>query len=168
MRARALILAMTAILGLLSAEAMADELIHLAGGRFFHGTVLSSDWDSVTIKRTDEGGKETTIRVPADECDPYFYYGVRNKALGNDAAGRIRLAKLCVEYDMFSRAKAQMDRARAADPKLVEDFMKNEFPKIKEGLAMRLLAAGQRSLRRGSTKNAMKYASLPDAVLSSG
>lgn len=159
MSARALILATTALLGLLSTEAMADDLIHLADGRFYHGTIASSTWESITVKVMHEGKEETHV-VPAKMCDPYWYYSVRDKHLGNDAKGRIKLAVMCAEHDMFSRAKAQMDKARATDPKAVEEFMKNEFPKIKEGLADRLLKAGQRSLRRGSTKNALRYASL--------
>jgi tetratricopeptide (TPR) repeat protein len=53
-----------------------------------------------------------------------------------------------------------MDQARALDPAAVEEFMQTRFPEIKEGLAERLLETAQRSLRRGSTKNAKKWASL--------
>jgi tetratricopeptide (TPR) repeat protein len=159
MSTRRAILAIAVILGLVATEAMAEQLIHLKGGRFVRGTIVSSTADSVTARHTPEGGVEETVTVSADYFDPYFFYGVRDKAISS-AKDRIELAKYCVDNEMYSRAKAQMDRARAADPQVVEEFMKTEFPKIKEGLAERLLEAGQRALRRGSTKNAKKYASL--------
>jgi tetratricopeptide (TPR) repeat protein len=160
MRTRRAILAIAVILGLVATEAMAEQLIHLKGGRFVRGTIVSSTADAVTARHTPEGGVEETVTVSADYFDPYFFYGVRDKAIGDNAKERIELAKYCVDNEMYSRAKIQMDRARAADPQVVEEFMKTEFPKIKEGLAERLLEAGQRALRRGSTKNAKKYASL--------
>jgi tetratricopeptide (TPR) repeat protein len=141
-----------------AAAQQAEQLIFLVGGRVFHGTVLESNWESVKISRKTEGGSPSTFVVPVHECDPHFFYQVRDKAVGNDAAERIKLAKYCVDHDMFSRAKAQMDRARSIDKAVVDEFMKNEFPKIKEELAQRLLDAGRRALRRGSTKNAKKYA----------
>jgi tetratricopeptide (TPR) repeat protein len=153
------ILAVAAILGLVATEAMAEQLIHLRGGRFVRGTVVSSTADSVTARYTPEGGEETTVTVSADVFDTYFFYGVRDKAI-SAAKDRIELAKYCVDNEMYSRAKIQMDHARAADPAVVEEFMQTRFPEIKEGLAERLLAAGQRALRRGSTKNAKWYASL--------
>jgi len=156
------ILAIASILGLLVVDAAAEqeELIHLKGGRFYHGVVLSSTPTTLTGKVKNADGVYETHTVPAEECDDYFFYGVRNRHIGKDAKARIELAKWCVDHDMFSRAKAQMDQARAADPKVVEEFMTNEFPKIKEGLAAKLLKAGQRSLKRSSPKNALKYASL--------
>ena len=155
------ILAIVAILGFLAAGASAaDQLIFLKGGRVFHGEVLKSDWKTVTIKRTRDDGGQDTITVPVADCEAYFYYTVRDKAIGDDAKGRIQLAKFCVHNDMFPRAKAQMDRARSIDQSAVDDFMQNEFPKIKEGLAERVLHAGRRALRAGSTKMAKKYASL--------
>lgn len=142
----------------LPALSRADDLIFLTGGRVYHGTVLESTWDWVKV-RAKVDGEENDYTVPADEFDPHFFYNVRDKALGDDAAERIKLAKYAVEYEMYSRAKVQMDKARAADPKVVEEFMENEFPKMRDGLAQKLLEAGQRALRRGSTKNAKKYAS---------
>jgi len=142
----------------LSVHAKADDLIFLTGGRVYQGTVLESSWDWIKVKATVDGAQETHT-VAADEFDPHFFYVVRDKALGDDAAERIKLAKYCVEHEMYARAKVQMDKARAAEPKLVEEFMENEFPKMRNGLAQRLLDAGQRALRRGSTKNAKKYAS---------
>lgn len=143
-----------------AAQASAQQLIHLVGDRFYQGTVLSSTADSVTARVKNAEGKDETHTVPASECDKYFFYQVRNKAIGDDAKARIELAKYCVDNEMFSRAKAQMDSARAADPAVVEKFMETEFPKIKEGLGQRLLEAGRRSLRRGSSKNAKWYASI--------
>jgi hypothetical protein len=153
------IFAIAAILGLFATEAMAQQLIQLRGGRFVRGTVVESNWETVTVRYTPEGGTEETVTVSADVFDPYFFYGVRDNAI-SDAKDRIELAKFCVDNEMYSRAKVQMDYARAADPQVVEEFMRTEFPKIKEGLAERLLEAGQRALRRGSTKNARAYASL--------
>lgn len=158
MTTRRAILAIAAILGLVATEAMAEQLIHLQGGRFVRGTVVSSTPDSVTCRYTPEGGEETTVTVSKDVFDPYFFYGVRDRAISS-AGDRIELAKYCVDREMYSRAKVQMDYAREADPAVVEEFMRTEFPKIREGLAERLLEAGRRALRRGSTQNAKQYAS---------
>jgi len=135
-----------------------DQLIFVKGGDVYRGEVLKSDAKTVTVKLSAEHGG-TTHTVDADRFEPYFFYQVRDKALGDDVQGRIQLAKYAVDNGMFSRAKAQMDTCRALDPKAVEEFMKTEFPKIKEGLAARLLKAAQKALRVGSTKNAHKYAS---------
>ena len=153
------ILIVAACLSLVAAEA-AERLVHLKGGRFFNATVVKSTRDSVTLHGTKKDGEVVTITLPAEEFDDYFFYSVRDRAIGHDAKERIHLAKWCVQHEMYSRAKAQMDQARAADETVVEEFMKTEFPKIKEGLAERLLKAGQRALRRGSTKNAKRYASM--------
>ncbi|MHC4846936.1 MAG: hypothetical protein ACYTEG_00600 [Planctomycetota bacterium] len=157
MTARYLLL--TALLACLPATAMADDLIFLTGGRVYHGTVLESTHDWIKC-RAKVDGTENEYTVKREEFDPHFFYRVRDKAIGDDAKARIELAKYCVDNDMFSRAKLQMDRARAADEKLVEEFMTNEFPKIRDGLADRILDRGKRALRNGSTKNAKKYASL--------
>jgi tetratricopeptide (TPR) repeat protein len=148
-----------ALLGCAAATAHADDLIFLTGGRVYNGTVLESTWDWVKVRATVDG-EQNDYTVDADEFEPHCFYVIRDKAIGDDAAERIKLAKYCVDNEMFSRAKVQMDRARAADPKVVEEFMQNEFPKIRDGLADKILAAGQRALRRGSTANAKKYASL--------
>lgn len=145
----------------LAFAANADEmLVHLSSGEFFHATILGSTPDSVGIRRkTDDGGEET-LTLSVDQCDKWFFYQVRDKTLGDDAKGRIQLAKWCVQNDMFSRAKVQMSRARAADEKVVEEFMKTEFPKIKEGLGKRIFDVAKRSWSRGSAKNAKMWCSL--------
>ena len=63
----AMILAMTAFLGLLSAEAMADELIHLAGGRFFHGATSldRKHFQPGSNESFDEGQGDRGIREEA-------------------------------------------------------------------------------------------------------
>ncbi|MHC4940281.1 MAG: hypothetical protein ACYTHK_15155 [Planctomycetota bacterium] len=152
-------LCLAALLGSIAATATADELIFLKGGQVYHGTVLESTHDWIKC-RAKVDGTENEYTVDREEFDPHFFYRVRDKAIGDDAKGRIQLAKYCVDNDMFSRAKIQMDRARAADPAVVEEFMTNEFPKIRDGLADRILERAQKALRRGSTKNAKKYASL--------
>jgi len=154
------VLAVSVVLGFLAAESAAQQLVFLRDGGVYKVTVLKSDWETVTVSLPLEGGGDEIHTVPAELLDPHSYYLIRNKALEGDAAGRIQLAKYAVDNDMFPQAKAQMDQARALDPAAVEEFMKTEFPKMKEGLAKRLLETGQRSLRRGSTKNAKKYASL--------
>ena len=160
MSLRISVLALVALLSCLAVEASADEMIFLKSGGVFQGEILESDWESVKVKLKLEGGTEETFVLSVDECDPHFYYRVRDKALGNDAAGRIKLAKYAVLHDMFPRAKAQMDHARAIDEKVVDEFMENEYPRIKAGIADRVLKAARRSFQRGSMRNAKKYASL--------
>jgi tetratricopeptide (TPR) repeat protein len=133
----------------------ASELIFLKDGTVVKGEVTASTETSVTAV---VGG--TTYTVSADKFDPHFFYRVRDKALGNDAAGRIQLAKYAVMNDMFTRAKAQVDQAEAIDPEFVKKFRAEELPKIAEGIAGRLLKAARRAQRAGSTKMAKKYASI--------
>ncbi|MCZ6786648.1 MAG: hypothetical protein O7E54_05730, partial [Planctomycetota bacterium] len=133
----------------------ASELIFLKDGTVVKGEVTASTETSVTAV---VGG--TTYTVSADKFDPHFFYRVRDKALGNDAAGRIQLAKYAVMNDMFTRAKAQVDQAEAIDPEFVKKFRADELPKIAEGIAARLLKAARRAQRAGSTKMAKKYASI--------
>ncbi len=133
----------------------AAELIFLKDGTVVKGEVTASTEKSVTA--VVEG---TTYTVSAEKFDPHFFYRVRDKALGNDAAGRIQLAKYAVQNDMFTRAKAQVDQAEAIDPEFVKKFREVELPKIADGIADRLLKAARRAQRAGSTKMAKKYASL--------
>jgi len=154
------VLAVSVVLGFLATEAAAQQLVFLKDGGVYKVTVLKSDWETVTVSLPLEAGGAETHVVPVELFEPHCYYNIRNKALEGDAKGRIQLAKYSVDNDMFSRAKAQMDQARALDPAAVEEFMRTRFPEIKEGLAQRLLETGQRSLRRGSTKNAKKWASV--------
>lgn len=152
--------ALTTILSLVfavGANAQEEQLLFDNGGNVYHGVVLSSDAASATIKLR---GDEKSQKVEAAVFDPHCFYSIRDRALGDDAAGRIELAKFCVDNDLFSRAKVQMDRARQIDEKVVEKFMVEEFPKIKEGLAARVMEAANRAFKVGSTKNAHKYASL--------
>ena len=135
-----------------------DTLIFSREGDVYHGQVLESDAETCTVKIVIDG-KESTHKVKAERFDPHFFYQVRDKALGDDVAGRIELAKWAAANGLFSRAKAQMDQCRALDPKAVEEFMKTEFPKIKEGLAAKLMDAANHAFKVGSTTNAKKYAS---------
>jgi len=134
-----------------------EQLLFAKGGTVYHGQVLSSDATSATVKLR---GEEKTYKVDVSKFDPHCFYTIRDKALGDDAAGRIELAKFCVDNELYSRAKVQMDHARQIDPKVVEKFMETEFPKIKEGLAARVMKSAERAFVRGSMTNAHKYASI--------
>lgn len=163
MRVRYVILAALVTLCCFAADASAQGnkmMIYLANGHAFEATVLEADWDKVKLSRDIGGGQATEITLKISELDPHFVYSEVSKSLGNDAKERINLAKFCVDHGMFARAKAEMDRARAADPAVVEEFMTTEFPKIREGLAGRVLAHAQKSARAGSYEAAKKYASL--------
>ena len=140
-----------------TATAQDEQLLFAKGGAVYHGKVLSSDATSATVHLR---GEEKAITVDAAKFDPHCFYTIRDKALGDDANGRIELAKFCVDNDLYSRAKVQMDRARQTDPKVVEKFMETEFPKIKEGLAARVMASANRAFQNNSMKNAHNYASL--------
>ncbi len=107
----------------------AAELIFLKDGTVVKGEVTASTETSVTAV---VGG--TTYTVSADKFDPHFFYRVRDKALGNDAAGRIQLAKYAVMNDMFTRAKAQVDQAEAIDPEFVKKF-RAEAERLRKSIA---------------------------------
>lgn len=163
MRVRYVILAALVTLCCFAADASAQGnkmMIYLANGHAFEATVLEADWDKVKLSRDIGGGQATEITLKISELDPHFVYSEVSKSLGNDAKERINLAKFCVDHGMFARAKAEMDRARAADPAVVEEFMQTEFPKIKDGLADRILKHARQCATRGSHDAAKRYASL--------
>jgi len=157
MNDRAVLAALAAILVAQGAFAE-DTLIFSREGDVYHGKVLESTADSITVD-VDIDGTRSTHTVAAERFDPHFFYRVRDEALGDDVAGRIVLAKWAVDNGLFARAKAQMDLCRSIDPKAVEEFMKTEFPKIKEGIAASLIEAANKAFRVGSMTNAQKYAS---------
>jgi tetratricopeptide (TPR) repeat protein len=133
----------------------AQELIFLKDGTVVKGEVTKSTEKSVTA--VVDG---VTYTVSAEKFDPHFFYRVRDKALGNDAKGRITLAMYAIDNDLFFRAKAQFEQAKAIDPKLAEEFKEKQWPKLKEGVGQKLLAAANRAVRTDSYKRAKKYCSL--------
>ena len=133
----------------------AQELIFLKDGTVVKGEITASTENSVTAVVNGE-----TYTVSADKFDPHFYYRVRDKALGNDAKGRIQLALYAIDNNLFFRAKAQFEQAKSIDPKIAEEFKAKQWPKLKEGVGQKLLSAANRAFRNGSNKMAKKYCSL--------
>ncbi len=133
----------------------AQELIFLKDGTVVKGEITASTENSVTAVVNGE-----TYTVSADKFDPHFYYRVRDKALGNDAKGRIQLALYAIDNNLFFRAKAQFEQAKSIDPKIAEEFKAKQWPKLKEAVGQKLLSAANRAFRNGSNKMAKKYCSL--------
>ena len=136
----------------------AQDLIFLKDGTVMRGKVTGSDWKVVKVAAETEAGTED-LTISVSRLEPFFYYRVRDKALGDDAPARIQLALYAFDNELYSRSKIQMQRAEAIDPKVVEKFRKETLPPLLEGFAAKVLRSAQRALRNGSTKMAKKYAS---------
>ena len=160
MNVKTLTLAVAVILGCFVAEAAAQDLIFLKDGGVYEGKILSSDEDSVTVSVKNAAGVDETHRVPIEQCEKHFWFQARDKTIGDDAVERIKLAVYCAENDMWTRAKVQMDKARALDPSKVELFFNEYFPKMREGLAQRLMDSANKSFKLGNYDHAKKYISI--------
>jgi hypothetical protein len=73
------------------------------------------------------------------------------------ADNHIALARFCIEHEMFAHAQAQVADARALDPEKVEEL--TEMPKVREGIAARLVDFARKELDGGRTEEAKRWAS---------
>jgi hypothetical protein len=132
-----------------AAGALAAEDILLEDGRVVRGDILEVREDGLRVKgRPKEGGVAEMV-IRADLLDAEWYYGLRDKAAGEDAKSHLKLAMWCVEKGLFSRAQAQIHRAAELDPKLVKDIREGTLPGIREGIAAKVLASARADEKAG-------------------
>jgi tetratricopeptide (TPR) repeat protein len=125
-----------------AALAFADELI-TADGTTHSCEIVSVAEDGVVAKGKLKTGESVELKVPVARLDANWFYVRRDAAIGNDAKARVRFAVWCVENDLFSRAKIQVKKAAAADPKLMDELASGKYAEIREKIAGRVLASAE-------------------------
>lgn len=153
-------LAVAGLLALAAAPAAAAEDILLEDGRVVRGEILEVREDGIRAKgRAKEGGAVEMV-IRADLLDAEWYYGLRDKAAGEDARAHLKLALWAVEKGLFSRAQVQVRRATELDPKLVKDIQDGTLPGIREGIAAKVLASARADMKAGNIDRAQRKVEL--------
>ena len=136
-----------------AALAVADELI-TADGTTHQCEIVSVAEDGVVAKGKLKTGEAVELKVPAARLDPNWFYDRRDAVLGNDAKGRVKFAVWCVENDLFSRAKIQVKKAAAADPKMMEELASGKYAEIREKIAGRIYKSAESDIAAGKLDTA--------------
>lgn len=153
----------------LAAEAFALDDVILADGRVRKAEIVEVFDDGIQVKFTPKGGGTAKMKVPASKLDPHFFYGLADKAAGDDAKKHLKLGLWAYENGLFSRAKLQVEKATQLDPQLVKDIREGNLPDIREGIAERVLQSAEKDIDEGRFENAEKklealLARMPDTA----
>jgi tetratricopeptide (TPR) repeat protein len=114
--------------------------ILLHNGTEVRGEILDVDRKTGIKIKTANGIKT----IPLRKVDAYHFYNLLKSRIPNDAKSRLNVARYCYENGLFSQARYEYRKAGQLDAKVVEEFEKNELPKIKEELAKSLIATAKR------------------------
>jgi hypothetical protein len=131
-----------------AALALADTLI-TSDGTSHNCEIVSVAEDGVVAKGKLKTGESVELKVPVARLDVHWFYERRDAAIGDDAKARVKFALWCVENDLFSRAKIQVKKAAAADPKLIEELASGKYAEIREKIAGRILASAEADVAAG-------------------
>lgn len=140
------------VLALALGSAYGDEVL-LNGGGAIEGKITSVDEKGIQI---ESDGK--SILVPPAQLDPHYFYTQWEKRVPNEAGPRLRLAVYAFENALFNQARSQYRKAQKLDPAAVKDFEANVIPKIKEGVASRLLEQARLAAKNGKWNEAERIA----------
>lgn len=140
------------VLALALGAAYGDEVL-LNGGGAIEGKISSVDEHGIKI---ESDGK--SILVSPAQLDPHYYYTQWEKRVPNEAGPRLRLAVYAFENALFNQARSQYRKAQKLDPDAVKDFEQNVVPKIKEGVASRLLDQARVAAKSGKWNEAERIA----------
>jgi hypothetical protein len=157
-----------ALLATAAVPALAEiQDILLDDGRVVRGEILEIREDGLRVKGAVKSGGNAEIVIRADLLDAEWYYGIRDKAAGEDAKAHLKLAMWSLDRGLFSRAQIQVRRAAAIDPKLVKDILEGKLPDIRDGIAAKILESARRDAKEGRPANAVRkveilLARLPD------
>jgi hypothetical protein len=149
-----------AILGFAASGALAAEDILLEDGRTVRGDILEVREDGIRAKGVHKSGGTVEMFVRADLLDAAWFYGVRDRAAGEDAKAHLRLALWALDKGLFSRAEAQVRRAKELDAKLVQDIQEGTLPGIREGIAAKVLESARRDAKEGRAALALRKVEL--------
>ncbi len=133
-----------------------EGFITLKDGSEVHGQLLSIDDLQVTGVVHPDGEERTYKR---EELTPGSWYMVRSRTVGDDARGRLELARFCVEKGLFGNAKAELEQVWDLDESL-RDPAKELWQRANEGGATSLLQIAENALKRRQFANAKRLASL--------
>jgi hypothetical protein len=117
------VLACGALAFVLTAEAIAGEVLKLRNGDLVPGTVESVDDDTVTFL-PEKGGR---MQVPWDRVYPINRYELWKSTLAaDDASGRVALARWALDNDLFLYARREIAEARGLghpDSKALDELL---------------------------------------------
>jgi tetratricopeptide (TPR) repeat protein len=130
-------------------------LIALKNGKSITGKVVESTDDSVTFT-FKSNGTDVTSTLRARELEPSSFYAIRSASLTDSATDHLALAKYIADQGMYAQARMHYEIARSLDPAMIADFDKEELPKIKNGIAARLLASAKRNVERDKLDDAKR------------
>jgi tetratricopeptide (TPR) repeat protein len=159
MRALPVLLTLAICLVFSTAVAAAEkEEVMLKDGTTAMVEVVATEAQSVTVKFQTKEGKAGQTKLHADSLDPHSFYQIRKKHMEKTAENHVKLAIFCAGAGLFNRAKAQMDVARALDPKAVEQV--KDMPDVMNGIANYLVERARRAYKSGDLERAYEIASL--------
>jgi tetratricopeptide (TPR) repeat protein len=161
----ALLVLSLSVLSARAARALEDVILN--DGSVHRAEILAVNEDSIRVRFSPKSGGTAELVVPAAKLDPHFFYGLRDKAAGDDAKAHLKLALWAVEAGLFSRARAQVAKAAELDPQLVKDIEEGKLPEIREGIATKILESAREDAEAGRLEMAEKklellLARLPD------
>ena len=145
-------LALGLVVIMLSTSAYGDEVL-LNGGGAMEGKIASVDENGIKV---ESDGK--TVLVGPAQLDPHYYYNQWAKRVGDDAKARLKLGVYAFENGLFNQARSQYRKAQKLDPEVVKDFEENVIPRIKEGVAEKLLAQAQLAVKNKKWHDAERIA----------
>jgi tetratricopeptide (TPR) repeat protein len=117
--------------------------------------VTATTVDSVTFKYTLPSGPTATMRLKANQLDPYSFYTVRKAHMEQTVENHLALAKFCMNNDLFARAQIQIGKARALDPEKVKEI--GDDPEVQEAIGQKLLTYIAQELKAGNMEEAEKW-----------
>jgi len=141
-----------AIVFALTTTAFGDEVL-LNDGASIKGKVTAADEKGITV---ESDGK--SVLVSPDQLDPHYYYTQWNKRVPKDAKAHLRLAVYAYEHALFNQARSQYRKAQQLDKEVVKQFEETVIPKIKEGVAEKLLAQAQVAVKNEKWHDAERIA----------
>ena len=145
----------TAILPLLAATAVGqDSLILTDHHHVLRGKVVSSTPESVTFEHRI-GTRADTQTYSSTSIDPHCFYVIRDRAVADDAAGKVQLGRYCEAHKLFTRALIQFGEAQQLDASL---DVKREIATCEEGCGHEMLVDAQQLAAAGKPDVALARA----------
>jgi len=139
----------------LAPAALANEEVILKSGDSGIAKITKTTEDSISFKYVVKDGPTVEMGLRADQLDPNNFYTLRNKHMENTVENHLKLARFCIENELFSRAKIQIAKARAIDAEKVDLILDDD--KVKEAIAERLLKYVACELKNGDMAEAEKW-----------
>jgi len=140
------------MLVLLETSVPVSEQVLLKSGTEYMADVVSSSDQEMTI-RFVQAGTPVTLTLRRDQIAAPSWYRVRAIAIGDDARGRVELARFGAENGLFFQAERDLNRAVKLDPSLSAE-VDVEIARVRDGAALLLIALAREALERGDVTKA--------------